>query len=104
MKYKLKHYGIKAPGLNDIFKKIWKSDIKTQKLKTQIDLSKSLISSDYMECKYIGINILNKINKHLDKQFLKNDIPYLLSNYCNTWATWYVVNIRVFHAIYYPTY
>ena len=75
--------------MNDIFKKVWKSDIKSSDLETQIELGKELLSSEYFECKYIGINLFSKIHKKLDKNFLENDVPYILTNHCNEWATWY---------------
>eukprot|EP01084_Bolivina_argentea_P172706 299143_1 len=87
MKHKVKCMGLKAPIIKQIFKNIWQSDIKSMELSNQILLSIECYKFEYMEYKSFGCNILEKINKNLDDNFLNNIAIEILSNYCNTWAT-----------------
>lgn len=83
----MKHLGLKAPVIKGIFKDIWASDIKSLELSDKLKLSMQCYSSEFMEYKNVGCDILVKIHKELDQDFLNQQAINILRDNCNTWAT-----------------
>ena len=99
MKHKVKCMGLKAPITKGIFKEIWKSDIKSLTLSQQLSLSMECYSSEFMEYKSIGCDILVKIHKQLTDDFLNNEAINILKNHCNEWATCDALSSKVIRHI-----
>lgn len=84
-KHKVFYYGVKTPKLQKIFRALW-PQIKELPQKTQIAVAEKLLASKYLEDKYFGISIINKIVKNLPPDFL-NTVEKWIDNYAHEWAT-----------------